>query len=136
MTPNSTTKARHPDNIIELQEDINKLEDWANKWQIKFNVDEFAVMRIGHNNINGNYTMTNQQLPVTELQTDLGIIITYDLKWQQQTEKSYKTANRVLGFIAGNFKYKAREMMHCTNLLSLHTWNMQYNSGSLIYNET
>ena len=46
-----------------------------------------------------------------ELQTDLGIIITYDLKWQQQTEKSYKTANRVLGFIAGNFKYKAREMM-------------------------
>ena len=28
-------KARHPEDIIKLQEDINKLEDWANKWQMK-----------------------------------------------------------------------------------------------------
>ena len=55
--------------------------------------------------------MTNQQLPVTEQQKDLGIIITKYLKWQQQTEKSCKTDNRVLGFIASNFKYKKREMM-------------------------
>ena len=78
---------------------------------MKFNVDKCAVMHIGHNNINGIYTMTNQQLPVTEQQRDLGIIITKDLKRQQQTEKSCKTANRVLGFIARNFKYKNREMM-------------------------
>ena len=75
-------KARYPDDIIELQEDINKLKDWANKWQMKFNVDKCAVMHIGHNNINGNHTITNQQLPVTEQQRDLGIIITKDLKWQ------------------------------------------------------
>ena len=55
--------------------------------------------------------MTNQQLLVTEQQRDLGVIITKDLKWQQQTEKSCKTANRVLGFIARKFKYKNRGMM-------------------------
>ena len=77
---------------------------------LKFNVDKCAEIHIGHN-INGNYSMSNQQLPVTEQQRDLGIIITKDLKWQQQTEKSCKTANRVLGFIARNFKYKKREMM-------------------------
>ena len=98
-------RARHPEDIIELQEDINKLEDWANKWKMKFNVDKCAVIHIGHNNTNGNYTMTNQQ------QRDLGIIITKDLKWQQQTEKSCKTADRVLGFIASNFKYKNKERM-------------------------
>ena len=81
-------KARHPDDIIELQEDINKLEDWVNKWQMKFNVGKCAVMYIGHDNLNDNYTMSNQQLPTSEQQRDLGIIITKDLKWQQQTEKS------------------------------------------------
>ena len=35
--------ARNPDNITELQEDINKLVDWANKWQINFNVDKCSV---------------------------------------------------------------------------------------------
>ena len=57
-------KARHPDDIIELQEDIKMLEDWANKWQMKFNVGKCAVMHNGHNNLNGNYTTSNQQLPV------------------------------------------------------------------------
>ena len=47
--------------------------------------------------------MANQQLIATEEQNDLGITITGDLKWQKQTEKSCKTANRVLGFIARNF---------------------------------
>ena len=27
-------KARNPDDILERQEDINKLLEWANKWQI------------------------------------------------------------------------------------------------------
>ena len=49
-------KARHPENKIDRQEDINKLEDLSKKWQMKFNVDKCAVMHIGYNNINGNYT--------------------------------------------------------------------------------
>ena len=40
-----------------------------------------------------------------------GIIITKDLKWQKQTEKSCKTANRVLEFIARNFIYKNKELI-------------------------
>ena len=37
----------------------------------------------------GNYNMSNQQLPTTDQQRDLGIIITKDPKWQKQTEKSF-----------------------------------------------
>ena len=55
--------------------------------------------------------MANQQLIVTEEQSDLGITITRDLKWQKQTENSCKTANRVLLFIARNFNYKSTELM-------------------------
>ena len=31
-------RAINPDDIMELQEDINKLVEWANKWQMNFNV--------------------------------------------------------------------------------------------------
>ena len=89
-------RARNPDDIMELQEDINKLVALANKWHMNFNVDKRSVMHIGHNNMQGNYNMSNQQLPTTDQQRDLGIIITNDLKWQKQTETSFKTANRVL----------------------------------------
>ena len=68
-------------------------------------------MHIGHNNKQSNYNMSNQQLKTTDQQRDLGIIITKDLKWQKQTEKSCKTANRVLGFIARNFRYKNIELI-------------------------
>ena len=68
-------------------------------------------MHIGHNNMQSNYNMSNQQLPTTDQQRDLGIIITKDLKWQKETEKSCKTANRVLGFIASNFRYKKKELI-------------------------
>ena len=66
---------------MELQEDINKLVEWANKCQMSFNVDRCSVMHIGHNNMKRNYNMSNQQLPTTDQQRDLGIIITKDLKW-------------------------------------------------------
>ena len=68
-------------------------------------------MHIGHNNMQSNYNMSNQQLPTTDEQRDLGIIITKDLKWQKQTEKGCKTANRILGFIARNFRYKNKELI-------------------------
>ena len=97
-------RARNPDDIMELQQDINKLVEWADKWQMSFNVDKCSVMQIGHDNMQCNYNMSNQQLPTTDQQWDLEIIITKDLKWQKQIEKSCETANRVLEFIAPQFQ--------------------------------
>ena len=74
-------RARNRDDIMELPKDINKLVEWANKWQMSFNVDKCSVMHIGHNNMQSNYNMTNLELPTTDQQRDLGIIITKDLKW-------------------------------------------------------
>ena len=100
---------------------------------MNFNVDECSVMHIGHSNVQGNYNMSNQQLPTTDQRRDLGIIVTKDLKWQKQTEKSCPTANRVLGIIAGNFKYKNKELILplFKSLVRTHL-NMQCNSGPLI----
>ena len=50
--------SRHPDEVLELQEGLNRLVDWANTWQMNLNIDKCAVMHIGHNNIQHNYTTT------------------------------------------------------------------------------
>ena len=59
-------RAGNPNDIMELQEDINKLVQWANTWQMSFNVDKCFVRHIGHNNMQSNYNMSNQQLPKTD----------------------------------------------------------------------
>ena len=79
-------RAGNPDDITELQEDINKLVELPNKWQINFNVDKCSETHIGHNNMQGNYNLSKQQLPTTDQQWDLGTIIIEDLKWQKQSK--------------------------------------------------
>ena len=52
------TKLCHrADYILELKEDINKLVEWANKWQKNFNVYKCSVTHIGRNNMQSNYNM-------------------------------------------------------------------------------
>ena len=34
----------HPDKVLELQEDLNRLVDWANTWQTNFNIYKCTVM--------------------------------------------------------------------------------------------
>ena len=74
MTNTVSNRARNPDGIMEQQEDINKLVEWANKWQVNFNIDKCSVTHIGHNNMQSNYNMSNQQLPTTDQQRDLAKI--------------------------------------------------------------
>ena len=59
-------RIRNPDDISELQEDINKLDQWANKWPINFNVDKCSVMHIAYNKVQRKYNMSNEQLPTTD----------------------------------------------------------------------
>ena len=104
----SNYRARNPGDIMELQEYINKLIQWANKWQMSFNVNKCSLMHIGHNNMQSNYNMSNQQFPTTDQQPDLEIVITKDLVQlvPKKTEKSCQTANRVLGFWGSATKTK------------------------------
>ena len=97
--PNFCHRARNTDDIMELQKDINKLVEWANKRKMSFNVDKCSVMHIGHNNMQSNYNMSNQQLPTTDQQQDLGIIITKELKGQKQTVKAAKRPTEYWGLL-------------------------------------
>ncbi|CAM5109632.1 unnamed protein product [Eretmochelys imbricata] len=83
----------------ELQKDLTKLSDWATKWQMKFNVDKCKVMHIGKNNPNYTYNMMGANLPMTNQERDLGVIVDSSLKTSTQCAAAVKKANMMLGII-------------------------------------
>ncbi len=63
-------------------------------------------MHISINNENVKYLMNGVELSVTNNETDLGVMITDDLKPSNQCSKIVKTAsNKLVGFIGRTFKH-------------------------------
>ena len=67
-------------------------------------------MHFGRNNPENVYTMKLEddeinQIEKTELERDLGILISNDLKWENQVNKAAKTANSVIAQIKNSFTY-------------------------------
>ena len=88
-----------------LQDDLNKLANWSNEWSIKFNEDKCKVMHIGKSNPHFDYKMNDHILQKTEIERDLGVLISNDLEWDQQVISATSKANRKLGLIKHAFKY-------------------------------
>ena len=97
------TKLSHPvptqDDIKTMQKDIDQLQTWADKWQMRYNVGKCGVMHTGYHNPTHTYTMGNTTLKETEEEKDLGIWIHKSLKTSTQCAAAVKKANRVLGMI-------------------------------------
>ena len=72
-----------PELRLQLQEDINKLAE-CSRWMMPFNTSKCAVMHLGCHNRNHQYVMVGNQITPTSLQRDLGILISCDLRWDQQ----------------------------------------------------
>ena len=75
---------------------MNKL---AEKWQMAFHPDKCKVMHIGHNNARNQYSINGNQIKEVSEKTDLGIVISEDLKSKKHIAKIVKKENRVLGMI-------------------------------------
>jgi len=49
---------------LQLQQDLKRLCDWADKWQMEFNIAKCKTMHIGSENIEYEYSMKGRQLDV------------------------------------------------------------------------
>ncbi len=63
-----------------LQEALDCLCDWADKWGMAFNVAKCKVMHVGRNNPEYDYTMRGVKLGKTDEEKDIGVTITKNLK--------------------------------------------------------
>ena len=94
-----------------IQEDLNKLIDWSEKWLLSFNTDKCKVMHIDDKNPKLIYKMRDQELDKVKQEKDFGIIINCYLKVSDQCIAASKKANIIIGLISRNFDPKALEVM-------------------------
>ena len=82
-----------------LQQDINNLCQWSKDWQMVFNVKKCKVFHIRYNNAYHSYSMNGEELQSVSEKTDLGIIVSNDLKPSKQCVSAVKKANMTLEMI-------------------------------------
>ena len=94
----------------ELQEALRKLELWAARWGMEFNILKCKVMHFGRNNPRHDYTMNGRLLEKTEEERDLGVVTMASTKPAAQCAKAAQTAQAVLGQIARAFHFRDKEI--------------------------
>ena len=89
-----------------LQNDLDRLVKWSEKWQMLFNFGKCKCLHTGHGNLNVNYKMRDTVLGTTVKEKDLGVIISADMKVSEQCGIAASKGNQILGLIRRNITYK------------------------------
>ena len=105
-------KVSSPQERQTLQDDLNTLVEWSEKWQMKFNVDKCQVLHVGRNNSKAIYEIKGKDLEVVVEVKDLGVIVSDDMKVSKQCHKAAKKGNQVLGLIARTFSCKSSKIVN------------------------
>jgi hypothetical protein len=90
-----------------LQDDIDRLQIWAKKWQLSFNASKCKVMHIGSANHSFDYSMSSDSNPVVldsvTIEKDLGVHVDSSLKFHKHVETQVNKANKILGMIRRSY---------------------------------
>ncbi len=76
---------------MSLQEDLRKISEWSNSWEMSFNTNKCHVLQVGTKN--------------------LGVTVVSSLKFPQQCKEAVGKANRMLGFINRNFSFENKDVI-------------------------
>ena len=92
-----------------VQDDLSRIDNWSDIWQIRFNYKKCNHMHLGKEQEFSTYFMTQSGEPtkinqVSE-QKDLGVIIDNKQKFIPHIQAMVKKANRNLGIIKRTFSY-------------------------------
>jgi ribonuclease P/MRP protein subunit RPP40 len=96
---------------VKLQQDIDSLVEWAYKWSLKFNQQKCKVMILGNGKQNLEFMMGDHILSFTNMEKDLGVLISDDLEWNEHVNSAVNKANQKLGQIKHVFRFMDEKMM-------------------------
>ena len=94
-----------------LQDDIDKLVKWSEKWQMLFNFGKCKCIHAGPGNTCVNYEMGGTILSKTVKEKDLGITNNANMKVSEQCRIAASKGNQVLGMIRRNIAYKEKSLI-------------------------
>ena len=122
------------EDIKAMERDLIRLQEWSAKWLLTFNVDKCATLHIGHRNPNVEYQMNGETIKSSDVEKDLGVYVSKDLKQSHHIGTVVKKANRMVGLIKRNFECLDKEMcrvLYCSLVrphleYAMHSWCPYY----------
>ena len=90
-----------------LQEDLNQLHKWEERWQLKFNKAKCNIMRATHarqKKIVFGYELVGVLLKDIDSTSYLGVELSADMKWNSHVKKVTAKGNTMLGILRRNLK--------------------------------
>ena len=117
--------------IPALQLDLNRLSDWANKWQSHFNPEKCEVMHATHSRDRSkpSYSLGVQLKSVESVKGlhGVGVTINSGLSWGKHVSHIVNKANKVLGVIKQSLRNDNRYAFSCLfKSLVLKTYILEY----------
>ena len=94
-----------------LQDDLDKLVKWSEKWQMLLNFGKCKCIHIGHGNMDEEYKMGDAVLGRTTQEKDLGITFSVDMKVSGQCGIAALKGNQILGLIRRAITYKENQLI-------------------------
>ena len=88
-----------------VKQDLQALEEWERKWQMKFHPEKCQVIRIITNKRHERHTeyrLHGHTLEVVDSGKYLGVTISDDLSWHKHLDVVAAKASRTLGFLQRN----------------------------------
>ena len=96
-------------NNSEIQNDLFKMQEWTERWNLYFNVSKCKVMHIGKRNPKNSYFMKiendNQRIETCEEEKDLGITFDSNLTFDRHISNITNKANQMIGVIKRTFSF-------------------------------
>ena len=114
-----------------LQSDIEKINNWADKWLVKFNLSKSKSLLISRKRVKPDHlvlTMSNIVIPSVQFHNHLGICVSCDGSWDQQIQSIVEKAWKRIGIL--------RRLKFLLDRLSLQTIYFSFIRPILEYGDT
>ncbi len=116
------TRSDLPDAPAALQTDLDKIQQWADDWQLRFHPDKCVVMKLGKKksdhcyhmkSVNSKGEQQTHNLKVSHVEKDLGVYVDDQLAYKQHIGQAIAKATRTLGCIRRSFEHLDEATLIC-----------------------
>ena len=104
-------KIKNEEDAKALQEDLDRISEWAERWEMRFNVDKCKVLHAGTNNPRFVYEMNGKVIEEVAIEKDLGVWMDETLKPAKQCLKAAQSAHFALGQISRSFHFRSKSTL-------------------------